>query len=54
MSKANWRTVIPGDTRVDEPFEDQASNQEDPIIGETLNLSTVKGRTWSKSKKYNI
>ncbi len=43
-----------GDTRVDEPFENQATDQEDSIIDETLNLSTVKDLTRSKSKKYII
>ncbi len=46
------------DTRVDEPFEiqieNQATDQKDSIIGETLNISTVKDRTGGKSKKYNI
>ena len=42
------------DTRVDAPMEDQATDQEDSIIDETLDLSTVKDRTRSKSKKYVI
>ncbi len=46
--------VEDNDTRVDEPFEHQATDQEDSIINETLNISTVKDRTRSKSKKYNI
>ncbi len=42
------------DTRVDAPVDDQVTDQEDSIIDETLDISTVKDRTWSKSKKYNI
>ncbi len=42
------------DTGVDAPVENQATDQEDSIIDETLNLSTVKDRTRSKSKKYVI
>jgi hypothetical protein len=38
------------DTGVDAPVENQATDQEDSIIDETLNLSTVLDRTWSKSK----
>jgi hypothetical protein len=38
----------------DEPFENLATDQEDSIIDETLNLRTVKDRTQNKSKKYNI
>ncbi len=33
------------DTRDDAPVENQATDQEDSIIDETLDLSTVKGRT---------
>ncbi len=32
----------------------QASDQEDSIIDETPDLSTVRDRIWSKSKRYNI
>ncbi len=39
------------DTGVDVPVENQMIEQEDSIIDETLDLSTVKDRTWSKSKK---
>ena len=39
------------DTRVDAPVENQATDQEDSIIDETLDSSTVKDRTRSKSKK---
>ncbi len=42
------------DTRVDAPVENQATDQEDSIIDETLDLSTNEDRTWSKSKKYVI
>ncbi len=42
------------DTGVDAPVENQATDQEDSIIDETLNLSTVRDRTRSKSKKYVI
>ncbi len=42
------------DTRADAPVEHQATDQEGSIIDETLNLSTVKDRTRSKSKKYGI
>ena len=42
------------DTRAEEPVENQVSEQDASIIDETLELSTVKGRTRSKSKKYMI
>ena len=42
------------DTRIVATVEKQAIDQEDSIIDETLNLSTVKDSTWSKSKKYVI
>ncbi len=42
------------DTGVDAPVENQATDQKDSIIYEKLNLSTVRGRSWSKSKKYVI
>ncbi len=42
------------DTRAEAPFENQATDQEDSIIDETLDLSTVKDSTRSKSKKYVI
>ncbi len=35
-------------------MENQTTDQEDSIIDETLNLSTVWDRTWSKSKKLVI
>jgi hypothetical protein len=41
-------------TRADAPVENQAADQEDSIIDETLDLSTVKASTRSKSKKYVI
>ena len=37
---------------VDAPVENQATDQEDSIIDETLDLSTVRDRTRSKSMKY--
>jgi hypothetical protein len=40
------------DTGVDALVENQATVQEDSIIDETLNLSTVRDCTRSKSKKY--
>ena len=43
-----------GDTRAEEPDEDQALDGDDSIIDEMLDISTVKDRTRSKSKKYNI
>ncbi len=46
--------VEDNDTRDDEPFENKATDQEESTIGETLNISSVKYCTWSKSKKYNI
>ncbi len=42
------------DTGVDVPVKNQTTDQDDSIIDETLNLSTVKDRTRSKSKKYAI
>ncbi len=42
------------DTRYDAPLENQVTDQEDSIIDETLDISTVKDITQSKSKKYNI
>ena len=42
------------DTGVDAPVENQTTDQEDSIINETLNLSTVRDRTRSKSKKLVI
>ncbi len=42
------------DTGVAAPVENQAIDQEDSIIYETMDLSTVKDRTLSKSKKYFI
>ena len=39
------------DTGVDAPIENQTTDQEDSIIDETLNLSTLRDRTRSKSKK---
>ena len=42
------------DTGVDAPVENQTTDQEDSIIDETLNLSTVRDRTRSKSKKLVI
>ncbi len=41
-------------TVVDAPVENETTDQEDSIIDETLNLSTVRDRTRSKSKKYVI
>jgi hypothetical protein len=41
-------------TGVDAPVENQTIDQEDSIIDEMLNLSTVRDRTPSKSKKCNI
>ncbi len=42
------------DTGVDAPVENQTTDQEDSIKNETLNLSTVRDSTRSKSKKYVI
>jgi hypothetical protein len=42
------------DSRVDSPVENQATDQEDSIIDETLDLSTVKDSTRSKSNRYVI
>ena len=41
-------------SRAEEPIENQATDGDDSIIDETLEISTVKDRTRSKSKKYNI
>ena len=37
-----------------DPVEDQATDGDDSIIDETLDISTVKDRTRSRSKKHNI
>ena len=42
------------DSRAEEPVENQATDGDDSIIDETLDISTVKDLTRSKSKKYNI
>ena len=42
------------DTRAEDPDENQASDGDDSIIDETLDISAVKDRILSKSKKYNI
>ena len=42
------------DTRAEEPVKNQVSELEDSSIDETLELSTVKDSTLSKSKKYTI
>ena len=42
------------DSGVDAPVENQTTDQEDSIIDETLNLSTVRDRTRRKSKKLVI
>ena len=42
------------DSRAEEPVENQATDGDDSIIDETLDISTVKDRTRSKSKKYKI
>ncbi len=42
------------DTRVDAPVVNQATDQEDSIIDETLDLSTVKDHIRSMSKKFVI
>ena len=41
-------------TGVNAPVENQTTNQEDSIIDETLNLSTVRDSTHRKSKKLVI
>ncbi len=41
-------------TGVDAPVENQTTDQEDSIIDETLNLSTVRDSTYSKSKNLVI
>ena len=43
-----------GDSGAEEPVENQATDGDESIIDETLDTSTVKDRTRSKSKKYNI
>ena len=42
------------ETGVNAPVENQTTDQEDSIIDETLNLSTVRDSTRSKSKKLVI
>ncbi len=42
------------DTVVDAPVENQTTDQEDSIVDDTLNLSTVLDSTRSKSKKLDI
>ncbi len=49
MNRAKWKN-----TRVEEKDVNHVSDPEDSIIDETLKISTVKDRTRSKSKKYNI
>jgi hypothetical protein len=46
--------VDDSDTRAEDPVVNQVSDPEDTIIDKTLELSTVKDCTRSKSKKYNI
>ena len=41
-------------SRAEEPIENQATDGDESIIDETLDISTVKDRTRSKAKKYNI
>ena len=41
-------------SRAEEPIENQATDGDESIIDETLEISTVKDRTRSKAKKYNI
>ena len=43
-----------GDSGAEEPVENQLTDGDDSIIDETLDISTVKYSTRSKSKKYNI
>ena len=43
-----------GDSGAEEPVENQATDGDESIIDETLDISTVKDRTRSKSKKYVI
>ena len=43
-----------GESGAEEQVEDQATDGDDSITDETLDISTVKDRTRSKSKKYNI
>ena len=43
-----------GDSGAEEPVENQVTDGDDSVIDETLDISTVKDSTWSKSKKYNI
>ena len=40
-----------GDAGAEEPVENQATDRDDSIIDEPLDLSTVRDRTWSKSKR---
>jgi hypothetical protein len=58
MDDSNLREQGQGDDNtgagVDAPVENQAIDQEYSIIDETMNLSTVRDRTQSKSKQYNI
>ena len=42
------------DSRAEEPVENQATDGDDSIIYETLDISTVEDSTRCKSKKYNI
>ena len=41
-------------SRAEEPIENQATDGDESIIDETLDISIVKDSTRSKSKKYNI
>ena len=43
-----------GESGAEEPVENQVTDGDDSIIDETLEISTVKDRARSKSKKYNI
>ena len=43
-----------GNSGAEETVENQVTDRDDSIIDETLDISTVKDRTQSKSKKYNI
>ena len=43
-----------GDSGAEEPVENQATDGDESIIDETLDISTLKDRTRSKSKKYVI
>ena len=51
MSRAKITTATQG---AEEPVEHQVIDRDDSIVDETLDISTVKDHTWSKSKKYNI